>query len=192
MSPGMNDLPRVEPASRAEFRAWLEANAAASTGIWLAVGKKGNPVTTLFYDDAVEEALCFGWIDATVHRLDESRFWQLFTPRKPGGNWAASNKARVERLIAEGLMTPAGLAAIERAKSDGSWNRLTDVEAMVVPDDLTTALDATPGAAQGFGDLPASGRKQLLYWIASAKRDETRTRRIAETVAAAVEGRMPG
>jgi len=192
MSPGINDLPRVEPLSRAEFRAWLEEHAASSAGIWLAVGKKGGRVTTLTYDDAVEEALCFGWIDATVRRLDDDRFLQLFTPRRPGGNWAASNKARVERLIAEGLMTPAGLAAIDRAKADGSWNRLTDIEAMVMPDDLTAALAATPGAAEGFGNLPASGRQQLLYWITSAKRDETRAKRIAETVAAAVEGRLPG
>jgi len=192
MSPGLNDLPRVEPLSRAEFRAWLEANASSSAGIWLAVGKKGGRVTTLRYEEAVEEALCFGWIDATVRRLDEDRFLQLFTPRKPGGNWAASNKARVERLIAEGLMTPAGFAAIERAKADGSWNRLTDVEALVMPDDLTEALAATPGAEQGFAKLAESGRKQLLYWIVSAKRDETRANRIEQTVAAAVEGRMPG
>ncbi len=192
MSPGMKDLPRVELASRTEFRAWLEANAATSTGIWLAVGKKGNPVSTLFYNDAVEEAVCFGWIDATVHRLDDDRFWQLFTPRRPGGNWASSNKARVERLTAAGLMTPAGLAAIERAKADGSWNRLDEIEAMVMPADLTMALAATPGAKEGFSGLADSERKQLLYWIATAKRPETRTKRIAETVEAAIEGLMPG
>jgi len=155
------------------------------------VGKKGNPVSTLFYNDAVEEAVCFGWIDATVNRLDENRFWQLFTPRKPGGNWAASNKARVERLTAAGLMTPAGLAAVERAKADGSWNRLDEIEAMVMPQDLTEALAATPGADAGFNALPESERKQLLYWIATAKRPQTRARRLEETVTAALEGRMP-
>ena len=192
MCPGMNDRPLLEFTSRAQFRAWLEANHDSSPGIWLAVGKKDNPVSTLYYNDAVEEALCFGWIDATMRRLDEHRFMQLYTPRKTGGNWAASNKARVERLTAAGLMTPAGLAAIERAKADGSWNRLDEIEAMVMPADLTEALVAKPGAQEGFGGLAESERKQLLYWIATAKRPQTRARRIAETVDAAIEGRMPG
>jgi len=187
----LDHLPRVEPASRAEFRKWLQANADSSAGIWLAVGKKGNRVTTLFYDDAVEEALCFGWIDSTVRRLDEDRYWQLYTPRKSGSIWARSNKARVKRLAAEGLMTPAGLAVIERAKADGSWMLLDDAEALIVPEDLSAALASTPRAADGFAALPASTRSQLIYWVTSAKRPDTRANRIAETVAAAADGRAP-
>lgn len=191
MSPRLDDLPRVEPASRAEFREWLERNADSSAGIWLAVGKKGNSVTTLFYDDAVEEALCFGWIDSTVRRFDAERYWQLYTPRRPGSIWARTNKARVERLAAEGLMTPAGLAAVERARADGSWMLLDDAEAMIVPEDLRDALAGTSRAADGFAGLPDSTRKQLIYWITSAKRPATRAGRIARTVDAAADGRAP-
>lgn len=191
MSPRLDDLPRVEPASRAEFRAWLKRNADSSAGIWLAVGKKGNAVTTLFYDDAVEEALCFGWIDSTVRRRDADRYWQLYTPRRSGSIWARTNKARVERLVAAGLMTPAGLAVIERARADGSWMLAEDAEAGIVPDDLRDALTGTPRAADGFTALPESTRKQLIYWVTSAKRPATRADRISRTVEAAADGRAP-
>ena len=117
----------------------------------------------------MEEALCFGWIDSTVNRLDAHRFKQLFTPRKPGGTWARTNKERVERLIAAGLMTPAGLAPIEAAKADGSWTLLDDVEGLVVPEDLASALHASPAAERGFHDLPDSQKKMALYWIQTAK-----------------------
>ncbi len=189
--PGLADLPLVEPRSRAEWRAWLEVHHAESPGIWLAVGKKGNTVTTLTYEDAVEEALCFGWIDSTTKRLDDHRFKQLFTPRKPGGTWARSNKQRIERLIAQGRMTPAGLAPIEAAKDDGTWSMLDDVEDLVVPPDLAEALEAGPAAANNYTELADSKKKQLLYWIGSAKRPETRAERIANTVQALAEGRMP-
>lgn len=191
MSARLDELPLMEPGDRAAWRAWLAENHDASTGVWLAVGKKGNTVTALTYDDAVEEALCFGWIDSVVRRLDDDRFKQLFTPRKPASIWARSNKARVERLIAEGLMTEAGLAAIERAKANGSWTTLDDVEALVVPADLAVALCDVPGAAEGFEALSESSRKMALYWIAEAKRPETRAGRIEQTVAAAAQGRAP-
>lgn len=185
------DLSLLEPKSRAEWRAWLSANHGSSSGVWLAVGKKGARVTSLTYEDAVLEALCFGWIDSTVNRLDDQRFKQLFTPRRPGSQWSPSNKARVERLTAEGLMTPAGLAAVEAAKANGSWTLLDDVEALVVPGDLAEALASNSAAGGFFAALPDSRRKMILYWIASAKRAETRARRIADSVEAASEGRMP-
>jgi uncharacterized protein YdeI (YjbR/CyaY-like superfamily) len=191
VSPALNDLPLVEPGSRAEWRTWLEAHGATSPGIWLAVGKKGNTRTSLTYEQAVEEALCFGWIDSTVNRLDGDRFKQLFTPRKPTGTWSRSNKVRVERLIAEERMAPAGLAVIEIAKANGSWNSLDDVEALVVPDDLPAALAARPEAGEWFAGLVDSQRKMVLYWISSAKRPETRERRIAKAVTAAAEGKLP-
>ncbi|HZJ03834.1 MAG TPA: YdeI/OmpD-associated family protein, partial [Thermoleophilia bacterium] len=150
------------------------------------------PITSLTYEASVEEALGFGWIDSTVRRLDEHRFQQLYTPRRPGGNWAPSNKARVERLTAERRMRPAGLAAVEAAKADGSWMLLDDVENLVVPDDLAAALAADTTAAGYFANLPEGQKKQILYWIVSAKRAETRSRRIAQTVEAAREGRLPG
>jgi uncharacterized protein YdeI (YjbR/CyaY-like superfamily) len=185
------DLPLLEPHDRAAWRSWLEANHATSPGVWLAVGKKGNAVTSLTYEDAVEEALCFGWIDSTVNRLDGDRFKQLLTPRRPGSTWSRSNKERVARLIEKGRMTPAGVAPVEAAKADGSWNMLDDVEELIVPPDLAAALEGCPGAAARFEALNDSLKKQLLYWIASAKRPDTRERRVAKTVRAAIEGRAP-
>ena len=185
------DLPMIEPRTREEWRAWLEANHATSPGVWLAIGKKGSTVTTLTYEEAVREALAFGWIDSVVNRLDAERFKQLMTPRKKGSIWARSNKQRVEQLIAEGRMTPAGREVIEAAKADGSWYSLDDVEALLVPEDLATALAADPPAAANFDAFSASARKMILYWIAEAKRPETRAKRIGQTVAAAREGRSP-
>ena len=191
MTPALNDLPLVEPASRAEWRAWLEANYDSCPGIWLAVGKKGGSRTTLTYEQAVEEAVRFNWIDSTVNRLDEHRFKQFFTPRRPGSNWSRSNKERVERLRAQGLLKPVALAAVEAAKADGSWNQLDDVENLVMPADLDAALAEQPDARAAFELLSTSQRKLALYWIVSAKRPETRAKRIAETVRAAAEGRAP-
>lgn len=185
------ERPLLAPHDRAELRAWLEANHATSEPVRLAIGKKGNRVTGLTYDDAVEEGLCYGWIDGTTHRLDDDRYTVLFARRRPGGTWARSNKARVERLAAAGLMRPEGIAAVEAARADGSWGLLDDVDALVVPDDLAAALASVAGAADGFDGLSASSRKMTLYWIASAKRPETRAKRIAATAAAAAEGRAP-
>jgi uncharacterized protein YdeI (YjbR/CyaY-like superfamily) len=182
-----DDLPLLEPVDRAGWRAWLAEHHAGATGVWLAVGKKGSSVTALRYDDAVEEALCFGWIDSVVRRLDEARFRQLMTPRKPGSIWARSNKERIVRLSERGLLAPAGLAAVEAAKKDGSWARLDEIDALSVPDDLAAALAADPSAERGFQALPGSARKQALYWVATARRPETRAKRIAATVTTALE-----
>jgi uncharacterized protein YdeI (YjbR/CyaY-like superfamily) len=189
--PRAADLEFIEPPDRRSWRSWLTAHGESSPGVWLAIGKKGGTVTELTYSDAVEEALCFGWIDSTTRSLDPDRFQQLFTPRKPGGTWARSNKERVERLTRAGLMTPTGLARIEEAKADGSWTLIDEVEALTIPEDLAAAFNATDAAAAGFEALPDSKKKQLLYWIRTAKRDSTRTTRIAETVSALEEGRWP-
>jgi len=186
--------PRSEPLllqvpDRPALRAWLEANHATSPAARIAIGKKGNAVTALTYEDAVEEALCFGWIDSTSRRLDADRHTVLFSRRKPHGTWSRSNKERVERLVAQGLMRPAGLAVIDAAKADGSWTGLDDVEALIVPDDLAAALSRAPAAAAAWDSAPASQRKIALGRIASAKRQETRATRISEVVRAAVEGR---
>jgi uncharacterized protein YdeI (YjbR/CyaY-like superfamily) len=187
----VRDLQLLEPASRAELRAWLEVNHATSTGVRLAIGKKGHHVTSLTYDDAVEEGLCFGWIDSTAHRLDADRYTVQFTPRRPRSVWSRPNKQRVELLEKLELMTPAGRAVVERAQEDGSWNLLTDADDVVMPADLDAALGIRKGAKAGFAGLPVSSKRIALYWIASAKRPETRAARIAETVRAAGEGRAP-
>ena len=170
----------VEAPTRDIWRTWLEIHGAAEKGAWLVMQKKGSPNPGVTYEEAVEEALCFGWIDSRANRADETTYLQMFSPRKPGGTWAASNKARIERLIAEGRMMPAGLALIESAKADGSWNALDDIDALTMPDDLTAALAENPAARANFDAFPASSKKIILFWVASAKRPETRAKRIAE------------
>ena len=136
----LSDAPLVDFQDRGAWRSWLEANHATSKGVWLVM--KRREARTLLYEMAVEEALCFGWIDSTAGRVDEERGKQYFAPRKSNSGWAATNKARLERLIAAGRMSPAGLAAIERAKANGSWTLLDSVERLEVPPDLAAALDA--------------------------------------------------
>jgi len=185
----LDELELLEPGNRAEWRAWLEQNAASSPSVWLAIGKKGNTRTTLTYDQAVEEALCFGWIDSTVRKLDGDRYKQLFSRRKPGSTWSRINKERIARLEAEGKIVSLGLAAIESAKRSGSWNALDQVENLIVPDDLARALASNPTARENFEAFPPSARKLFLYWIANVKRPERLAERIAETVRRAAEGR---
>jgi uncharacterized protein YdeI (YjbR/CyaY-like superfamily) len=179
MSP-IADAPHVQADDRATWRAWLEANHATASGAWLVTWRRGHgPV--LDYGEAVEEALCFGWVDSTAGRVDEARTKLYFAPRRPRSEWSASNKARVERLMAEGRMAPAGLAAIDQAKASGSWTALDEVEQGSVPADLAAALAAHPPAADRFAAFPWSARRAILLWISQAKKPETRAARILET-----------
>lgn len=175
------DREQIEPAHRSTWRAWLAAHHGTSPGVWVVLGTSSGP-PGLTLDDAVEEALCFGWIDSTLHRLGDGRRALLFTPRRPRSTWAQSNKRRVERLVAEGRMTTAGLAAVERAKTDGSWAALDDIDALKIPADLLAALAAEPAALTGFEALTPSKKKSALWWITSARTAPTRARRIDETV----------
>jgi len=172
----------VEVADRAAWRTWLADHHEQRAGIWLAMPRKGSDLAAPTYDEAVEEALCYGWIDSTAKTLDEQRSLLYFAPRKRGSAWARTNKERLERLEREGLISPAGQAVIDRAKQDGSWNALDSVEAGEVPDDLAAAFAANPTAAGNFDAFPPGAKKQILWWVVSAKRPETRARRIAETV----------
>ena len=175
-------LPVVYAPGRVEWRAWLAAEHARARGVWLAYAKKGSGLTRVAYDEAVEEALCFGWIDSKPNALDATWSLQLFTPRKPASAWSRLNKERVERLAAAGLMAPTGLALVEEAKRRGTWAALDAVEELAVPDDLAAALAADPVAAGCFAAFPPSSRKNILWWIQSAKRPETRAARVEETV----------
>lgn len=176
----LDDAPRLEAENRAAWRAWLEANHESTQGVWLVTFRRGHgPV--LDYEAAVEEALCFGWIDSTAGRVDEQRSKLYFAPRKRTSGWAATNKARVERLIAAGRMAPAGLAAIERAKADGSWTAFDAIEEGLIPDDLEAALAARPPAAANFDAFPKSVRRAILSWISQARRPGTRSARVLET-----------
>jgi uncharacterized protein YdeI (YjbR/CyaY-like superfamily) len=145
--------------------------------------RSGRP--SLEYEAAVEEALCFGWIDSTGGRFDDQRAKLYFAPRKPNSVWAATNKARVERLVAEGLMAAPGLAVIDRAKASGAWEALDTVERLEVPADLAAALAAAEPAARNFASFPASARKMMLAWVALARRPDTRATRISQIAEAA-------
>ncbi len=179
---GADELETVDLSSRAEWRAWLTAHHTQPESIWLLIDKKRSTRGTLYYDDVVEEALCFGWIDGRARSLDDDRFQGMMAPRRAGSVWSQSNKERVARLEAAGLMTSAGRAVVDAAKADGSWHALDDIDAMLIPDDLAAAFADSPTARRFFEASRAGAQKLALGWIASAKRPETRSRRIAEVV----------
>jgi uncharacterized protein YdeI (YjbR/CyaY-like superfamily) len=177
---------QVYAADRDAWRAWLSEHHEQREGVWVIYdrGPQG-----LDYDGIVEEALCFGWVDSQGRALDAARTMLYVAPRKRTSGWARTNKARIERLSAEGRMAPAGLAVVERAKADGTWTLLDDVENLLEPPELTAALDAVPAARAAWDAFPRSARRAILEWITLAKRPATREARIAETVAEAAEGR---
>jgi len=182
------DAERFQPETVDQWRGWLAEHHARGTGVWLVTWKAAAPGPTLGYEECVEQALCFGWVDSTNKGVDDERTMMWFAPRKPGSGWARTNKARVERLTAAGLMAPAGQAVVDAARADGSWTLLDDVEALVVPPDLAAALDAAPPARANFDAFPRSVRRAILLWLVTAKRPATRAVRIATTVEKAARG----
>lgn len=173
--------PMIHPPDRAAWRAWLAAYHSRPTGIWVVMDRRGTNPAAVDYESSVEEALCFGWIDSKVVKLDAERTLLWFSPRRPRGTWARSNKERVERLTAAGLMTPAGLAVIEDAKRAGTWTLLDEVEDLVVPADLAAAFAASSPAHANWDAFSRSARRAILVWIVQAQRPETRAKRVAET-----------
>jgi len=186
--PPADRYPKTQHERREDWRAWLAEHHADHNGVWLVSYKKASGRPSMGYDASVEEALTFGWVDSLGRKLDDERTMLLFTPRKPGSNWSRPNKERIERLTAEGRMEPAGIAAVERAKDDGTWTALDDVENLVVPDDLAAAFAERPGAAEHWEAFPRSVKRGVLEWILQAKRPATRERRIAETAEKAARG----
>ena len=182
------DLPIFHAESRAAWRAWLAENHASERGVWLCSWKKptGRPVCP--YPEAVEEALCFGWIDSTVNTLDDERGLQLMTPRKPKSSWTRLNKQRVADMEAAGLMTDAGRRAVAAAQANGYWTLFDQVEDLVEPPDLVAALDAEPEARAHWDAFPPHARKMMLGWLVTAAKEETRQRRIAAIVEKAARG----
>jgi uncharacterized protein YdeI (YjbR/CyaY-like superfamily) len=185
-----DDLPVLELADRDAWAAWLAAGHGSSPGVWLKIAKKGSDVRSVSYAEALDVALCHGWIDGQKRPLDD-RFWlQRFTPRTPRSRWSKRNRTLAERLIANGEMAPAGLREVERARADGRWEAAYDSHATAtVPPDLQAALDADAGAAAFFTGLDSANRYAILYRIQEARRPETRARRIATFVAMLAEGR---
>jgi len=183
VSPSALDrLEEVTAGDRAAWRRWLAEHHATSPGVWLILAKKGSTTPSVTLEEAGLEALCFGWIDSKRLPLDDHRYRQSYMPRRPAGTWSKVNKARVERLIRDGSLTDAGLAAIETAKANGSWASLDAVEALRIPDDLAAALAADPIANSRFEAYAKSVKKLALHRLNSAKRAETRSRRIDEIV----------
>ena len=180
--------PVYHPPTREAWRAWLDAHQDDTKGVWVVSWRSSTGRDRVSYDAIVEEALCVGWVDSTVNSLDDERGMQLVTPRKPKSPWARSNKERVARLEAEGLMKPRGRQAIEVAKANGWWNILDDVDAMREPDDLAAALDEVPAARQAWDAFPPSARKQMLFWVVSAGKEATRQSRIGTIVEQAARG----
>jgi uncharacterized protein YdeI (YjbR/CyaY-like superfamily) len=185
----LDDLPTLPFRSREALEQWLEANHESSAGLWIEFAKKASGIETVVYLEAVEAALCFGWIDGQVARLDDDWYLQRFTPRRPRSKWSQINVGRAEALIERGLMRPAGLREVERAKADGRWEAAYASPSRIeVPDDLRAALDADPAAGELFEKLDANNRYAILYRIHDAKRADTRARRIEKFVAMLARG----
>jgi len=184
--PPLGKRGNIEPMlfkNRAKWRAWLERNHDKKKEFWLAYYKKNSGKTSITYEEALEEALCFGWIDSTVNRLDAESYMQKWTPRNEKSIWSASNKARVKKLIAAGLMAEPGLAKIKAAKRNGSWRALDRVDVKLeIPPDLAAAIHADPRTKTNFERVSASQKKMFAWWIISAKRPETRAKRITRSL----------
>jgi len=185
---GLDDREHVHAETRAEWRAWLVENHETSTGAWLVIWKASTGRPSVGYEESVEEALCVGWVDSKGGKIDDERTKLWFAPRNPRSAWARTNKDRVARLEAAGLMLPAGLRAIELAKANGAWTLLDDVENLVVPPDLDAAFAEHPGAREQWDAFPRSARRAILEWIVQARTEPTRAKRIAETAEKAAVG----
>ncbi len=187
----LTDKPQIVFATVAALRDWLAANHATSDGIWAVTYKKAVPEKYISTGEIIDACLSFGWVDSLVRGRDAQTSMLYLCPRKPGSNWSRVNKDKVARLIADGLMMPAGIAVIDRAKADGTWTALDDVENLVIPDDLQTAFDAAPGAEANWHAFPRSVKRGALEILLNAKRAETRARKIAEIVADSAANRRP-
>ncbi|MDQ3003794.1 MAG: YdeI/OmpD-associated family protein [Chloroflexota bacterium] len=177
----------VYPKSRADWRKWLEENQSRTEGVWFVSYKKATGKPRVSYEEAMEEALCFGWIDSKGNKLDDERSMLWVAPRKAKTGWSMVNKERVKKLIKTDLMTPAGLAKIKAAKKDGSWNALDAAYALEIPPDLAKAFSENETARGYFEAFPPSVKRAILEWISNARRAETRAKRIEETVSKAEE-----
>jgi uncharacterized protein YdeI (YjbR/CyaY-like superfamily) len=184
-------LAAIYAVDRKAWRQWLEENHRSAPGIWLVYYKKNSSHPSVLYPEAVKEALCFGWIDSKIQSVDDQRYRQIYTPRKPKSGWSKLNKRYVEELIDQGLMTEAGLEKISAAKLDGSWTALDDAENQIEPPDMQQALDAVPAARANYANFQRTFKRALINWVSSAKRPETRQKRIQRLVSDAAENKNP-
>jgi uncharacterized protein YdeI (YjbR/CyaY-like superfamily) len=173
--------------NRKEWRGWLEKNHTKSKNVWLILYHKDSGKPSVTYDEAVEEALCFGWIDSRPNKRDNESFYLFFTRRNPKSNWSIANRERAERMIEQGLMTDAGMELIMLAKKTGRWTALEEVQESIIPSDLKKAFADNNLAEKNFSKFPPSSKRIILEWILNAKKPETRQKRIEETVRLATD-----
>ena len=184
------DLPIVAFPSQDDWRAWLDEHHTDSPGVWLKIAKKATGIATVTHAEALDVALCYGWIDGQRNRFDDTWFLQRYTPRRPRSKWSQINRDKVADLTERGLMRPAGLREVERAKADGRWEAAYPSQRnLTVPDDLQAALDANDAARESFASLDRANRYAILYRLHDAKKPETRVKRIETFVAMLAEGR---
>ncbi len=186
-----DDAERFQPASLAAWSAWLAEHHADTPGVWLVTHKQSSGLAAFDYEDAIIEALRWGWVDSTQRGIDEQRSMMWYAPRRPGSVWTRRNKVRVAALEAAGRMEPAGQQAVDAARASGMWTLMDEVEDLVVPADLAAALDALPGARDHWESFPPSARKQALAWIVLAKLPETRAKRVADVADRSAHGERP-
>ena len=172
----------VSAKSRKEWRKWLEKNHQTESSVWLIIFHKCSEVKSVYYDEAVEEAICFGWIDSIANKRDSESKYQLFSRRKPGSKWSRLNRQRSAKMISQGMMTPSGQAVIDRAMKEGTWEALEQVQSAVIPDDLRKLFNKNKTALKNFQAFPPSSKRIILEWILNARQPQTRERRIAQTV----------
>lgn len=187
----MSEVEIFYPENPDQWRKWLQENHDKVQSVWVVFYKKSSSMPSLTWSEAVDEALCFGWIDSKKIAIDSEKSHQFFSRRKAKSTWSKINKEKVDRLIENGKMTPAGLVCIETAKENGSWTILDTVDELIIPEDLEKEFKVRPEAEEYFLSLSKSIRKQLLYWLISAKRPETRQNRICEIVESAIQKSKP-
>ena len=185
------EIPIFYPPTVNAWRNWLEKNHISQKAVWVVFYRKSSGKKTITWSESVDVALCFGWIDSKKIKIDDETSHQFFTKRKPKSTWSKINKEKVEQLIASGLMTKAGLIAIEIAKRNGCWSVLDEVEELVIPKDLTAAFTKYPGSKEYFSGLSKSIKKGMLQWLVFAKRPETREKRITEIASLAAKQQKP-
>lgn len=182
-----NGILAVYAESRSAWRTWLEQNHQTEKSVWLIIYRKQSNIPTVYYPEAVDEALCFGWIDSTPKKRDENRYYQFFPIRNPKSGWSRVNKEKIAKLLEAGLMHPSGLEAISVAQKNGAWSALDEVENLVLPPDLLASMEANPLASENWSKFSRSSKRGILEWISQAKKEETLKKRIEETVRLATE-----
>jgi uncharacterized protein YdeI (YjbR/CyaY-like superfamily) len=180
-----NNVQTFHAKSRNEWREWLEKNHQSEKSVWLIIYKKDSDIPSIYYPEAVDEALCFGWVDSKPNKRDENSYYQFFAKRNPKSNWSRLNKEKVAKLIKQGLMQPAGFEMIKIAKQNGTWTALNEVENLIIPDDLQEQFSKNKTAFDYWEKFPPSSKRGILEWILNAKKPETRQKRIEETVSIA-------